>query len=720
MKRIIIHGLKPEFRSFVPAVQGWPTQPSLVEFENLLAGQEALAKQMGGVSLKNDEEALYANKGRKNSKAVGFKRSDDKTRGHQSERSTRTAGGLKNHGNAKKFEGKCYNCGKKGHMGRDCWSKKNIVESNIITSKTEDDWNFKASFAADEDELAFAATISNQINYESDWIVDSGCSNHMIGDKEKLKNVANYTGSRVLVTVDNLKLSIAYVGNTVVSPQYNESEVPLNDVFHVPGMKKNLLSISQLTSFGHIVLFGPQDVKVYRNVEILSEPVMMGRRMESVYVMSAETAYVDKARRNETTDLCHMRLSYVSYSKLDTMMKKSMLKGLPKLEVRRDTVCAGCQYGKAHELPYEESNFRAKEPLELIHSDVFGPIRQASIGGMKYMNKSETLTKFKEFKKSAEAEIGRGVRCLRTDNGGEYTSDEFLDFIQEAKIRQQFTCPNTPQQNGVSERKNRHLAEICRSMLHAKNVPGQFWAEAMKTAAFVINRLPQQRLSFLSLFEKMWNMKPSVGHFRVFGCVCYVFVPAHLRSKMEKKAIRCVFVWYDSQRKGWRCCDPTTQKCYTSRNVVFDEASAWWSPSKEVLPNSGVLEEVLEDSQIKLISEIEATNGDQDVKEGAAQNSWQTGVYQRQEEESEPIEAVVETPLRRSTRTRKPNPNYANAAIVEETEPQEPKIIEEAFRSTEWRKAMEEELAALERNQTWELVLKPNDVKPISCKWVTR
>ncbi|KAL0458664.1 UNVERIFIED_CONTAM: hypothetical protein Slati_0493600 [Sesamum latifolium] len=104
MKQIIIHGLKPEFRSFIAAVPGWATQPLLVEFENLLAGQEALAKQMGGVSLKNDEEALYANKGRKNSKAGGFKRSDNKTRGHQSERSTRTAGGSKNHGNAKKFE----------------------------------------------------------------------------------------------------------------------------------------------------------------------------------------------------------------------------------------------------------------------------------------------------------------------------------------------------------------------------------------------------------------------------------------------------------------------------------------------------------------------------------------------------------------------------------------------------------------------------------------
>ncbi|PKI63869.1 hypothetical protein CRG98_015752 [Punica granatum] len=173
---------------------------------------------------------------------------------------------------------------------------------------------------------------------------------------------------------------------------------------------------------------------------------MKGRRLESVYVMSAETAYVHKTRRNETADLWHMRLSHVSYSKLDVMMKKSMLKGLPQLEVRTYAVCAGCQYGKAHQLPYEESKFKVNEPLELIHSDVFGPVKQASIGGMKYMvtfiddfsryvwvyfmkEKYKTLSKFKEFKEVAEAEVGKGVRCIRTNNGGEYTSDEFSSFL---------------------------------------------------------------------------------------------------------------------------------------------------------------------------------------------------------------------------------------------------------------------------------------------------
>ncbi|KAJ8627709.1 hypothetical protein MRB53_021016 [Persea americana] len=171
-------------------------------------------------------------------------------------------------------------------------------------------------------------------------------------------------------------------------------------------------------------------------------------------------------------------------------------------------------------------------------------------------------------------------------------------------------------------------------------------------------------------------MKPAVGHFRVFGCVCYVFVPDNLRSKMEKKAVRCIFVGYDSQRKGWRCCDPTTRKCYTSRNVVFDEASSWWSSNKEVLPDSEVFKEV---SPFQLnSSETEVADEGEDVEEGIAQNPWQTGIYQRPSEEEEPSGARTPIALRRSTRSRKPNPKYANAAIVEEADAKEPETFEEA------------------------------------------
>ncbi|KAJ8640206.1 hypothetical protein MRB53_016900 [Persea americana] len=134
---------------------------------------------------------------------------------------------------------------------------------------------------------------------------------------------------------------------------------------------------------------------------------------------------------------------------------------------------------------------------------------------------------------------------------------------------------------------------------------------------------------------------------------------------------------YDSQRKGWRCCDPTTRKCYTSRNVVFDEASSWWSSNKEVLPDSEVFKEV---SPFQLnSSETEVADEGEDIEEGIAQNPWQTGIYQRPSEEEEPSGARTPIALRRSTRSRKPNPKYANAAIVEEADAKEPETFEEAM-----------------------------------------
>nr|GMC49313.1 Retrovirus-related Pol polyprotein from transposon TNT 1-94 [Ipomoea batatas] len=453
MKRIIVHGLRPEFRGFVAAVQGWQEQPSLVEFENLLANQESLAKQMGGASLKKEEEALYVKKDRRNTKqhsSGGSNRNDDETRGHQNGRNNRGSGSSKSQSRGKRFNGQCFVCNKKRHMAKDCWHRKKVVESNAATSKKdEEEWDAEVSYVSNKSEQALTATTLKHVDYGNDWIVDSGCSNHMTGDAEKLQNVAEYRGGRVVVTASNSKLPIAHVGNVTVSPQDGDIKVSLQNVYHVPGMKKNLLSVSQLTSSGHFVLFGPQDVKIYRDLEIKKEPVVSGRRLESIYVMSAETAFVDKARKNEIVDLWHMRLGHVSYSKLDMMMRKSMLRGLPQLEVRSGAVCAGCQYGKAHQLPYEES--------------------------------------------------------------------------------------------------------------------------------------------------RLHNVKPAVSYLRVFGCACYVFVPDHMRSKMEKKAVKCIFVGYDNQRKGWRCCDPTTGKCYTSRNVVFDEASSWWSS-----PDSNSFKEVLESSQVKL------------------------------------------------------------------------------------------------------------------------
>ncbi|XP_071703913.1 uncharacterized protein [Rutidosis leptorrhynchoides] len=406
-------------------------------------------KTDGRICVKAEEKALYFNKSKWNSKykcGTSYKKNDDKVKTQESNsKGTRLESSSSYQTKGKKYVPRCYNCQKRGHLARDCRAPKN-EEVNTAQSREGDEWDVEALMVTEEDdEVSLSVSKPNKLDHHRDWIVDSGCSNHMTGDIEKLKNMVKYNGSKVVVTANNSKLSIAHVGDTTVLSSQGESEVSLQNVYHVPGMKKNLYSVPQVTSSGKFVLFGPEDVKVYERVQVIGEPVMMGKRKESVYVMSVEEAYVDKTRKSETVDLWHSRLSHFGYDKLEIMMKKSLLKGLPKLEVKKEVVCDGCQFGKAHQL----------------------------------QNKSETLDKFKIFKRDSEAEIGERVGCLRTDNGGEYVSSEFTSFLRECKVRHQFTCSNTPQQNGVSERKNRHLAEVCRSMMHSMNVPRRFWAEAM-------------------------------------------------------------------------------------------------------------------------------------------------------------------------------------------------------------------------------------------------
>ncbi|CAI0628248.1 unnamed protein product [Linum tenue] len=217
------------------------------------------------------------------------------------------------------------------------------MEGNAVTSReehqSEEEWDLEAMVASAEvveeesrsEEQAL--TVQSQgMNYNKNWIFDSGCSDHMTGDKENLNVTTKYKGRRVVVTANNTKLPIAHVGNAIIASSSNAKDVQLEEVYHVPGIKKNLISITQLTAPGNYVVFGPKDVKVCKEVEIIGTPIMEGIKKNSMYVMSAESACIDSTRKNETADLWHARLGHVGYHKLKVMMKKSMLKGLPQLE----------------------------------------------------------------------------------------------------------------------------------------------------------------------------------------------------------------------------------------------------------------------------------------------------------------------------------------------------------------------------------------------------
>ena len=148
-------------------------------------------------------------------------------------------------------------------------------------------------------------------------------------------------------------------------------------------------------------------------------------------------------------------------------------------------------------------------------------------------SKNEVFSRFQEFKAPVDNQTGRHIRVLRTDNGGEFTSNDFDDFCQDAGIKRELTVPYNPQQNGVVERKNKSICEAAKAMIHDHDLPMSLWAEASSTVVYVQNRSPHRILGDKTPKEAFTRVKPEVSHLRIFGCPVYIHVPKEKRSKME-------------------------------------------------------------------------------------------------------------------------------------------------------------------------------------------
>jgi hypothetical protein len=141
----------------------------------------------------------------------------------------------------------------------------------------------------------------------------------------------------------------------------------------------------------------------------------------------------------------------------------------------------------------------------------------------------------------------------------------------------QTSCTDTPEQNGVAERKHRHIVETARSLLLCTFVPSEFWGEAVLTAVSLINTIPSSHSSGLSPFEKLYWYVPNFSSFRVSGCTYFVLRPHIERSKLSSRSAICVFLGYSEGKKGYCCFDPITQKLYVYRHVVFLEHIPFFS-----------------------------------------------------------------------------------------------------------------------------------------------
>jgi len=264
-----------------------------------------------------------------------------------------------------------------------------------------------------------------------------------------------------------------------------------------------------------------------------------------------------------------------------------MVKGLPTFK-RETAKCEACIMGKQKRDPFPTSTWRANKCLQLIHSDICGPM-ESSFGGCRYFllfiddctrmtwvyflkAKSEAFEKIIHFKHLVENSTKERIATLRTDNGGEFTSNEFNDYCRNNGIKMQLTNSYTPQQNGVTERMNQTLMVMARSMLHFKGLSTKYWAEAVHTTIYLRNRSPTSALDGITPYEAWYGTKPSINHLRIFCSTCYALVPKEQRTKLENRSMKCMLLGYSNEKKGYRLI--SNGKFIISRDVVFHETES--------------------------------------------------------------------------------------------------------------------------------------------------
>ncbi|KAG7561531.1 Zinc finger CCHC-type superfamily [Arabidopsis thaliana x Arabidopsis arenosa] len=613
----------------------------------------------------------------------------------------------------------CFRCHKLGHYQSECPTWDNTAHYAELNEK--------------EELLLMAFVEENKSQRDRVWFLDSGCSNHMTGDRSWFTNLDEKLMHTVRLGNDS-RLRVQGHGSVKVILKGRSHIIP--DVYYVPELTTNLLSLGQLQERKLAILIKDGSCKVFHNDwGLIIHTDMTANRM---FVVLAETPEMSCLQTsNEEPNLWHKRFGHLNQQSLENLSKKEMVIGLPQIE-KDDSVCEVCTKGKQHRETFpKQANWRATEKLQLIHTDLCGPIQPNTVGEKRYILsfiddfsrktwiyllslKSEAFSSFKSFELMVENEARMKIGCLRSDRGGEFTSKEFNEFCAANGIKRQVTAAFTPQQNGVAERRNRTIMNMVRCLLMEKGMPKKFWGEAASWTNHILNRCPTAAVQDKTPQECWTGLKPNVNHFKIFGCIGYAHVPSQKRVKLDDRGLKCVFLGVSEGSKAYKMFDPVTKTVVVSRDVVFDEEHKWnWEMScDEEARDILVIEEEERDAeQFENITPEAVVDADID-----ANNEPQNAT---------PTPNNVPSP-QPQPRTRAP-PRYlqdyerGDASTDEEEELQyvalyvsqdDPYTYEEAAEERKWRDAMDAEIESIEKNGTWELVELPVGSKKIGVKWV--
>ena len=246
--------------------------------------------------------------------------------------------------------------------------------------------------------------------------------------------------------------------------------------------------------------------------------------------------------------------------------------------------------GEATKASHQKVNVIATSRcLKLIHVNLTGPTRTKSLGGKKYImvivddfsrytwveflrEKSEACEKMEVLCKRFQNEKGVSIVKIRSDHGKEFENARFDSFCDKNGIKEEFSTPKTPQQNGVVKRKNRVIQEMARVMLLNKKIPQKFWGEAVNTSCHIGNRIYFRAGTKKTAYE-IWNgKKPKVKYFQVFGSKCFILNDQENLGKFDAKSDEGIFLGYSTSSRAYRVYNKRTKTVMESINVEIDDA----------------------------------------------------------------------------------------------------------------------------------------------------
>ena len=450
-----------------------------------------------------------------------------------------------------------------GHFADECYSdtkKKGKEEKDNVTEETEEESALMMVVSDECGELLLQGM--NDPHNDRMCYLDTGASSHMTGKKEFFHNIDDNMKGRVRFGDGS---TIPYKGKGDISVTLKNGEILLiRNILYLPDLKTNILSLEKLDDQGCKTSLSNGFLTIHDRVgRLLTKTKKTSGNMYKMKIDINEECNVIKEEESEAW-LWHKRFCQSFYT-LQDMIRGDLVKGLPHFRSPNE-VCTHCISIKHSRAPFSSSSFKALSVLELLHMDICGPISPQTIGGKRYFflivddysrcmwiallkEKSEALEQFKKFKSMAEAEKGVKIKSIRSDRGGEFTSDDFKELCDKSGIKKQLTAPYTPQQNGVVERKNKTIMGLVRSMLKEKELPLELWGEAVSTCVYVLNRSSTKGVKGKTPYEKWNKRKPNVSHLRIFGSLVFVKTTGRL-SKLEDRSKCMVFLGYEAGSKA--------------------------------------------------------------------------------------------------------------------------------------------------------------------------